>query len=81
MYKHYAPKTTLELWMIDNISGMFEKIMPDSWTPNVVTLLGNIACPTVCCLFMSQVGLKMTAEEPIEKHYFIAASFAVFWFS
>jgi hypothetical protein len=67
--------------MIDNVSGPIEKIFPEAWTPNVVTLMGNSVLPIVTCLFLSQVGTKMTAEEPVENYLFILAAFGLFWFS
>jgi hypothetical protein len=80
-YTHYAPKTTFELWMIDNVSGPIEKCFPEAWTPNVITLIGNSVVPVVACVFLSQVGAKMTDAEPIPSHLFMLAGFSVFWFS
>ena len=81
LYTHHAPKTTLENWMINNISGFIEKLFPENWTPNVITLIGNSALPITLCFFLSNVGMKLTAEEPFESHYLIYAALAVFWFS
>lgn len=43
-YQHYAPKTKYELWMLNNVTCHIEKnLIPQSWTANSVTVLGNMA--------------------------------------
>ena len=65
-YVHKAPKTTIELWMIKNVSEPIERLLiPDCLTPNVVTLMGNMFLPPVVYIFLSQVGTTITDSEPV----------------
>lgn len=42
-YKHYAPKTKYELWMLNNVTCIIEKnLIPQNWTANSVTIVGNM---------------------------------------
>ena len=42
-YKHKAGKTTFELWLCGGFSLWMDKnSYPDSWTPNCVTVIGQI---------------------------------------
>jgi hypothetical protein len=67
--------------MIGNVSNRIELLFPDSWTPNVITLLGNCALPLTVSYMIYFTGTKMTAEQPTDDRFLIAAGFALLWFS
>jgi|LakMenE18May11ns_1017448.scaffolds.fasta_scaffold8728039_2 hypothetical protein len=39
-YKHFAEKTSIELWFCRGITAWIDKCLPEYWTPNVITLIG-----------------------------------------
>jgi hypothetical protein len=77
LYKHSSPKTTIELWMINNVSNRLEILFPESWTPNVITLLGNCALPLSVGLTMYSTGVKLTLEEKIDDSLLILGGLAL----
>lgn len=50
-YKHFAPKTSYELWLI-GVTSHIEKAIPSCYTANFITFVGNI--PMFIC---SSMGL------------------------
>lgn len=81
-YVHSASKTTIELWMIKNISEPIERnLIPDCFTPNVVTLMGNIPLPFVIYKLLTKVGTTVTDSEPVQPQYLVFAGLALLWFS
>jgi phosphatidylglycerophosphate synthase len=81
-YKHSSPKTTVELWMIDWVSGPFEKYcIPDIFTPNIVSILGNMALPIVMWMIITQVGTTLTNKDPTRDDLIILGGCALQWFS
>jgi hypothetical protein len=57
-YKHYAPKTTYELFMLDNVTTHVEKAMPSNWTANTVTIIGNLGMVLAGSVAIYVGGLK-----------------------
>ena len=41
-YKHYAPKTAYELWLIEK-TGYIERAIPCIFTANFITIVGNLS--------------------------------------
>ena len=82
-YKHYAPKTTYELFMLNNVTTHIEKRLPSSWTANTVTIIGNIALPLTGALSIYMGGLTYANSEvgDLPQWVFWVATFAVQWFS
>jgi len=89
-YKHYAPKTGYELFMLDNVTCHLENgILPDWWSPNVFTFMGNAGPFIAGLVAIYHGGMKYHKEPgtPIEEDYFLPswvlflAAFGVQWFS
>ena len=81
-YSHSASKTTIELWFCNNFSGWIERnFFPECFTPNVVTLLGNIPLIALATVWMLFKGPKMTVDEHIEDCWFIYVGLCLLWFS
>lgn len=80
-YKHVAPKTTWELWWLANITSHVEKALPNYWTANTITVLGNLALPIAGMITLYQAGPKYHADgkddTPMPPWVFFMCAFAV----
>ena len=84
-YKHVAPKTTWELWWLANITSHVEKALPNYWTANTVTVLGNLALPIAGMITLYHAGPKYHVDgkddTPLPSWIFFMSAFAVQYFS
>jgi hypothetical protein len=86
-YKHHAPKTSYEIWFLDNVTTHVEKLIPSNWTANAVTVVGNLACPIAGMICIYNAGVQYhTDEKDLEPRIlpswaFFMAAFAAQWFS
>ena len=83
-YKHFAPKTTFENWMLDNVTCHIEgKILPQHWTANTVTIVGNIPMIVTGITAIIQGGVSYSSDEHPElpRWVFYMTSFSFLWFS
>ena len=83
-YKHFAPKTTFEKWMIDNVTcHIEEKIIPQHWTANSITILGNIPMVITGIVAISYGGVSYHTDEHEElpRWVFLLCAFSFLWFS
>ena len=70
-YRHRAEKTTLEKWMIAHPSGWLEKrLFPESWTPNCITLIGQVPQLLMILVVFCRVGMSLTRKETIDSGLF-----------
>ena len=68
--------------MIAHPSGWLEKrLFPESWTPNCITLIGQIPQLLLILVVFSQIGMSLTRIQFIESSYFFWMAAAVQWFS
>ena len=68
-YKHIAPKTAYELWWLENFTSHIEKLFPSNWTPNALTLIGNLALPLVGMLSIYITGTKYHKDDEKDPDY------------
>ena len=62
-YKHYAPKTPYENFMLEKVTCHIEKKLPKSWTANTLTIIGNIALYGAAVVAMVYGGLSYVPTE------------------
>jgi|TARA_B110001450_G_C17442844_1_gene408654 hypothetical protein len=80
-YKHFAPKTAYELWLI-KVTSCIEKAIPQCYTANFITFVGNI--PMFICTSMALYYGGLNYHDPtifLPSWLFIFAAFCVQWFS
>jgi len=81
-YKHSAPKTTFEIWVVENISGPFEKnFIPEHWTPNIVTLIGQVPQAVIVYLLLTRVGTTLSTADEMNPSLIMLAAISVQMFS
>ena len=77
-YKHYAPKTKYELWMLNNVTCHIEQnIIPQNWTANSVTVMGNLILYIIGPFVIYTQGVSYTREEPCPSWVFYLAAFGL----
>jgi hypothetical protein len=63
-YKHFAPKTTFEKWMLANVTcHIEEKIIPQWFTANAITIMGNIPMIVAGVLAIRSGGVSYHMDE------------------
>ena len=82
MYVHKSDKTTFEKWCGKHVAGWIElNLIPDIWTPNVITLVGQIPALIMVVVILTQVTPNLDGSViPSAGHYY-AMSFTALWFS
>ena len=81
MYRHYAPKTMIEVFMIDNVTCHIESALPNSWSANTFTVLGNIPLYFAGITALVVGGTKYNIEMPSWVYYLAAVAVTTFsWF-
>lgn len=80
-YKHYAPKTEYELWLIEK-TGYIERAIPSIFTPNFITFVGNLALFSCSGMAMYYGGFCYHDKEIfLPSWLFLYSGFCVQWFS
>lgn len=81
LYRHYAPKTMIEVFMIDNVTCHIESALPNSWSANTFTILGNMPLYIVGITALIVGGPKYDIEMPSWVYYLAAVAVTTFsWF-
>ena len=81
-YQHKSMKTTLETWFCKGISALLEeRCYPDSWTPNCITLIGQVPQLVMILVTFSQIGSKMTSDSKVDDSLFLWMALSLQWFS
>mmetsp|Transcript_9364 Transcript_9364/g.15801 ORF Transcript_9364/g.15801 Transcript_9364/m.15801 type:complete len:415 (+) Transcript_9364:39-1283(+) len=90
-YKHFAPKTPYEEFMLNRVTIHIERsCMPQWWTANTFTILGNtmlFVAGGLCMYFgglsytLNEDGSEKADDEYLPKWCFYFSAFAVQWFS
>jgi len=62
-YKHHAPKTPYENFMLDKVTIHVEKALPKSWTANTITIIGNLMLYVAAIVCLTQGGLSYVPTE------------------
>ena len=77
LYKHSSGKTTLEDFYCRTAGAFFEKYcFHDSWTPNVISILGQVPDLIMLGLALAYVGPNLDGTSLPDHRYFYAFAFA-----
>ena len=76
-YTHFAPKTRLETWMLDNVTCHIERNIPSCLSANSVTLIGNLGLWIAGAICILNGGLKYHDSADIPAWCLIFAAFCV----
>lgn len=80
-YTHYAPKTMIEKFMINSVTCHIEQALPNSWSANAFTILGNTPLYIAGMIALSEGGTAYGIEMPSWVYYVAAAAVTTFsWF-
>lgn len=80
-YKHSAPKTIYEKWMINNVLDSVEKQIPSQFNPNAITWTGNVPMVITSILSIYHGGLSYHEGPPLPSWVFLFTSACILWFS
>ena len=71
----------IEMFMIDNVTCHIEQALPNSWSANTFTVIGNIGMYVAGVIALIQGGPAYGNEMPSWVYYFAAAAITHFsWF-
>mgnify|MGYP006893822663 CR=1 FL=1 len=81
-YKHYAPKTNYELWLIEKTGYIERLLIPSIFTPNFITFVGNLAMFSCSALAIYYGGYSYHDKDTyLPAWLYIYSGFCVQWFS